>query len=221
MVKFHYVHAAEFLLCYFVIAVTALHEYYLRYYVGRGTFAGLPRYHRFFFTCAVINTGLLFSNRTLLSNDATSGLLLFFGLIPAVVVSFIRKRWIAACYLSLLCTFVCFKAFFEKVYGIGSIDVNTGGGAGFKKRIHSMFERLMPMSFFVPCLHPESARIFRHCTAPLWHLIAFLLIAEMEVLYRILFEMVEGYTEGRRNISLGTETLACMVLLSAFWELSL
>eukprot|EP00759_Apiculatamorpha_spiralis_P053648 PhF_6_TR6289/c0_g1_i2/m.9525 len=210
----YHVHIAEYVICYFAIFVVSIHEYILRNYVGKNTLSGLPKYTRFFVSSAIIHSLLLYLHRSVLSSEGTSVAVLAVGLVPAVVISLWKRKWLRAMYYATITTI----AFYKHI----EVDSKRRDSPDPKQwNMMKISERLLPVSFIIPCLHPDLGLLLRGFTAPLWHVMAVLFLFEMEVLYLLGMDFFVGHTVVRKETSLGTQFIGVCVLINALWENSL
>eukprot|EP00759_Apiculatamorpha_spiralis_P018132 PhF_6_TR24458/c0_g1_i1/m.33818 len=206
-VQHFHVYPSEYAILYASVFVVMIHEYMLRHYIAKATFSRLGTFIRLFGCILLANMGMLHYHKNIISESVTFIIIAVVGFLPLTLVQVYRRRWWAFSYMAML--------WVATVWKYVSVDrhPNTEVLGIFKK-----LERLTPISFFVPCLHPELAKLSKGVTAPLWSVIGIFFVMEVELVYRVLLEVFVGSVGSRRQASLATETLAVFVVLGATWD---
>eukprot|EP00759_Apiculatamorpha_spiralis_P050680 PhF_6_TR485/c0_g1_i3/m.234 len=205
--RYFHVYKGEFYILFTSVFITMCHEYVLRHYFAKTTFSRMGPFHRLFACILIANIGMLLSNKNIIDETVEIIITAGVGFLPLTFIQLYRKRFFGFLYLAAIWA--------STVYKYIAIDRHPHvEGVGMIKKI----ERLTPVSFFLPCLHPGLAKYCKGVTAPLWSVVALMFVFEVELVYRVLMEGFIGDVGLRRQASLATETLAVFVVLGAAWD---
>eukprot|EP00759_Apiculatamorpha_spiralis_P004116 PhF_6_TR12325/c1_g1_i3/m.19582 len=206
-VTFH-VYFIEYLILVISIALVVLHEYVLRYRVAQITFLRLGTYHRFFLCAFFVHVLALYMNKTILNQTVIFFLITVTGIIPLFVMQVCRRRWIGVVFAGSVLYCVVYKFFrLDRVILLDEVS-----------KVQKYIERLTPITYFIPSLHPTLSHACRGFTAHVWSMIALVFVAEMDLIHGVLMEVFVGSVANRSQGALGTDALFVLVILSSIWD---